>query len=96
MLHDTLGLTGGYWPARWFLMGHRFEELGREPLRCLAMQPLLCKYHDSYSNAAHQSPPGELFMLRLSLLVCFMELKKHQVLRHVADASGTSACWMDF
>lgn len=40
MLHGMLGLTGGYWPARWFLMGRCFGELGREPLRCLSLQPM--------------------------------------------------------
>lgn len=36
MLYGTLGLTGGYW----FLMGHCFGELGREPLHCLSLQPM--------------------------------------------------------
>lgn len=86
ILRSMLELTGGYWAARWFLMSHRFGERGRKILRCLAVPRL----------RQQRCPPGELSMLRLSLLVHFMELKKHQVLRHTADASGTSACPMDF
>lgn len=62
-------------------MGHLFGETRGETLCCFTAS---CKRLDSSSNS--QSPPGELFMLGLSLLVCFMELKKHRVLRRVADA----------